>query len=107
MEDYVNIFTVLGIEMTVGLMLSIALCIAFGFVLKTYKYFPDKYIPIALVCVGITVNCLTNESFSPINVFAGVLVGILAVGGHQLIKQLNKPSETTTKQVKTPTKHSI
>jgi len=72
-----------------------AVCFLLGWLLKnTFAAFPDKFIPVALVPVGLVgVLWLNAWAFTPENVLAGICSAALAVLIHQSGKQLIAKAE--------------
>jgi len=66
-----------------------AACIAFGFWLKSIKWFNNKWIPGVLPIVGAGVNwALFDRDLQ--SAISGFVVGSATVGGHQAIHQQRK-----------------
>lgn len=70
-------------------------CYLAGAVLKRLEVFADKYIPLALLPVGLIGALWINAwSITPETVFAGIASAALAVYAHQTGKQLSKKNTT-------------
>lgn len=78
------------------LLVLVPVVYALGSVIKNTENISDKYIPLILTAIGITLSTIYvigTQGVSVISVFIafvqGVLVAAAAVYGNQLIKQLN------------------
>lgn len=79
----------------------IAACWGLGFFLKGQKYIKDELIPIVLLVFG-CVGSLITLGFNFNSILIGIIVSVLAVGGHQYIKQAYKfadPEVIGTKEI--------
>ena len=81
----------------VELVVLVAALYALGCMLKQTKAVKDNYIPLILTGAGVVLSCLyvfSAEGFTGLNVFTGIVQGVIcaaaAVYTNQLIKQSSK-----------------
>lgn len=76
--------------------LILGICLAVGYALKTaFDNFPNKYIPLASLCVGTVLAVVTNiPSITMEVILSGMISGLGATGAYELLKNLiNKEEE--------------
>lgn len=88
-------FDVIAIVQQYAVLPVAALCYLTGAMLKRLEAFADKYIPLALLPVGLIGTLWINAwAITPETIFAGIASAALAVYAHQTGKQLTKQDTT-------------
>jgi len=75
---------------TENALILIPVLLIIGAILKNTERIKDKYIPVILLPIGITLSVWVMKGFSADSVIQGILVTGSAVYGNQLIKQISK-----------------
>ena len=74
-------------EYAVPVIVGIGLCV--GYVIKTsFSSIDNKYIPLIMVILGVTLNIWINMNVTPEIILAGMFSGLASTGLHQAFKQL-------------------
>ena len=70
--------------------LIIGFCICIGYVIKTsLDFIKNKYIPLIMLVIGITLNIIINHDVTLEIVVAGAMSGLASIGTHQTCKCFN------------------
>lgn len=65
------------------------ICLCIGYVLKvTVKKFPNRFVPLTMMLLGIIVNLLIYREFSAENIFSGMISGILSTGSYEILQNM-------------------
>lgn len=65
------------------------ICLCIGYVLKvTVKKFPNRFVPLTMMLLGIIVNLLIYREFSAENIFSGMISGILSTGSYEILQNI-------------------
>ncbi|WP_346920809.1 phage holin family protein [Clostridium sp. UBA7339] len=75
---------------TENALILIPVLLIIGAILKNTEGIKDKYIPVILLPIGISLSVWVMGGFSADSVIQGILVTGAAVYGNQLIKQISK-----------------
>lgn len=75
---------------TENALILIPVLLVVGAILKNTEKIKDKYIPVILLPIGVTLSVWIMKGFSADSVIQGILVTGAAVYGNQLIKQISK-----------------
>lgn len=77
----------------------IGFCICIGYVIKTsLDFIPNKYIPLIMLILGITLNISINKQITTEIVMSGALSGLASIGTHQTCKNLNSKKQEDNKK---------
>lgn len=71
--------------------LIIGICWCIGFIMKKWiKKMEDKYIPTALVVIGVLLSMWIHKGISPEVILEGMVSALASTGVHQNVKQMLK-----------------
>lgn len=69
--------------------LVMGICLCVGFAFKTaFAKFPNKYIPLAMLILGLVLACLAAEDFTMPVVLSGMISGLASTGCYELLKNM-------------------
>ena len=67
----------------------VGICLCLGYIIKSsITQIPNKYIPLIMGVIGVTLNVWINMSFTPQVLLGGLFSGLASTGLHQLFVQL-------------------
>ena len=65
------------------------ICLCIGYVLKvTVEKFPNRFVPLTMMLLGILINVIIYWEFSAENIFSGMISGILSTGSYEILQNL-------------------
>ncbi|MBS6196143.1 MAG: phage holin family protein [Clostridiales bacterium] len=67
------------------------ICLCIGYVFKNLiSKFPNKYIPLSMLILGVVINVLTLRKITPEIILSGMISGLSSTGGYELYKNWQK-----------------
>ncbi|MBE5868000.1 MAG: holin [Lachnospiraceae bacterium] len=69
----------------------LGICLMIGYSLKTaFDRFPNKYIPLAALCVGTVISILINlpDGITPSVILGGMISGLASTGLYELLRNM-------------------
>lgn len=67
------------------------ICLCIGYVLKNlFTKFPNKYIPLVMLCLGVSVSIAVNKSVTGEIVLQGMISGLSSTGTYEIYKNWMK-----------------
>lgn len=67
----------------------VGICLCIGYIIKaSITQIPNKYIPLIMGIIGVSLNVWMNMSFTPQVLLGGLFSGLASTGLHQLFVQL-------------------
>lgn len=69
--------------------ITMAICLAIGYLIKhSLNFIPNKYIPLILAIIGISVNVWVNQTFTPEILLGGLASGLAATGAFEAVRNI-------------------
>ncbi len=69
----------------------VGICLCVGYVVKnSLTFIPNKYIPLIMALLGLTLNIVINHAFTAEIILGGLFSGLASTGAHQFFKELIK-----------------
>lgn len=67
------------------------ICLCIGYVFKNLiPQFPNKYIPLSMLILGVSINILILKEITPEIILSGMISGLSSTGGYELYKNGKK-----------------
>ena len=75
------------------------ICLCLGYVLKvTIQKFPNRFVPLTMMILGIVINIIVNWNLSAENIFSGMISGILSTGSYEILQNLIKKTDSDSQE---------
>ena len=72
----------------------VGICLCVGYVIKdSLTFIPNKYIPLIMAVLGLSLNVFINNSLTADVILAGLVSGLASTGTHQIFKEMMKVQE--------------
>ncbi len=67
----------------------VGICLCVGYVIKySLTFIPNKYIPLIMALLGLTLNIFINGAFTADIILGGLFSGLASTGVHQAFKEM-------------------